>query len=73
MAKRNKEDGFRYAKYTGMAFEMMIISALFACGGYHLDKWLKPSFPVFTLVLSILGIALAMYSSLKDFIKKDKK
>ena len=34
-------------------------------GGFFLDKWLKTS-PVFTLVLSALGIAAAVYIVLRE-------
>ena len=62
-----------YLKYSGLAFEMLAIILLFTYGGIKLDQWIAPSFPVFTLALSILGVSLGVYVGLKDFIKKNNK
>ena len=63
----------QYLKYSGMAFQMMAVTAVFAVGGVLLDRKLALRVPVFTIVLTIAGVFLAMYSSLREFIiKKDK-
>ena len=54
-----------------MAFQMMAICAVFAIGGVYLDRVLSWKFPLFTVLLTMLGVFLAMYSSLHDFMKKD--
>lgn len=59
-------------KYATMGIQMLVIMALFTFGGYYLDHGLGLGFPVFTLVLSIVGIAAAFYLSLRDFIRTDK-
>jgi F0F1-type ATP synthase assembly protein I len=51
---------------------MIAIILIGVVGGIKLDKWLKPSFPVFTVVLSFLGVILALYYVLKDFIRFKK-
>jgi hypothetical protein len=61
-----------YAKYSSLAFQMLVIILLGVVGGMKLDHWLKPKFPVFTVVLSFLAIILALYYSLKDFIRFKK-
>ncbi|MDA3866580.1 MAG: AtpZ/AtpI family protein [Salinivirgaceae bacterium] len=69
--KDEKESAVKvYARYSGSAFQFGIIIALFTWGGYELDKWLELSFPVFLAVGLLLGIALGMYVTIKDFIKK---
>lgn len=60
-----------YLKYSGMAFQMMAICAVFAVGGIFADRALAWNFPLFTVLLSIAGVCLAMYSSLRDFMKKN--
>ena len=40
-------------------------------GGRKLDQVVETNFPVFTIVLSVLGIALALYSVIKE-VSKDK-
>lgn len=39
-------------------------------GGIYLDKWVAFEFPLFTLVLTLLSVFLAMYYFIKDVIKK---
>jgi len=38
-------------------------------GGIKLDRWLEFRFPVFTVVLSLLGTGLAVYYGIKDFLR----
>jgi F0F1-type ATP synthase assembly protein I len=59
-----------YAKYSGMAFQMVAIIVGGVLAGIQLDKWLKLKFPIFTLVLTLLSVFLAMYYFIKDIIKK---
>jgi len=53
-----------------MAIQMAAIIVGGVLGGVGLDKWLKLKFPVFTLVLTLLSVFLAMYYFIKDIIKK---
>jgi len=53
-----------------MAIQMAAIIVGGAVGGIYLDKWLSLSFPVFTLVLTLLSVFLAMYYFVKDVMKK---
>ncbi len=62
-----------YAKYSSIGFQMIVIIGAGAFGGYKLDQYLELNFPVFTLVLTILAVVLAIYYSIKDFIKPNKK
>ncbi|MBO4654473.1 MAG: AtpZ/AtpI family protein [Bacteroidales bacterium] len=54
-----------YVRYSGMAFEMMFIIAAGVFGGLKLDEWLHTK-PVFTLVCSLAGMAVAFYIVIKD-------
>lgn len=53
LARQQTYNGFGDA--LAMAFEMVVTPLLFGLGGYGLDRWLGTT-PVFTLILSILGI-----------------
>lgn len=55
-----------------MAIQMGVVIALGAWGGTKLDAWLKLKIPVFTLVLTLGSVFIAIYLAIKDFIKKDK-
>lgn len=62
-----------YAKYTSIAFQMLVIILLGVFGGIKLDEWLKLKFPVFTVTLAILSVMLAIYYSVKDFLRSEDK
>jgi hypothetical protein len=55
-----------------MATQMGITIFLGVWGGMKLDEKFPMRFPLFTLVLSLAGIALALYMVMKDFVKKKK-
>lgn len=59
-----------YAKYSNLAFQMMAIIVLGTFGGLKLDEYVNWGFPVFTILFSLGSVALAIYISVKDFIKK---
>lgn len=52
-----------------MAAQMAAIIVGGVLGGIQLDKWLNWGFPVFTLVLTLLSVFLAIYYFIRDFIK----
>jgi len=49
---------------------MLAIMLAGVFGGRELDKWLDWGFPVFTLILTILAVFLAIYTVIKDLIRK---
>lgn len=58
-----------YAKYTGLGVQMVVIILITVWGGMKLDKLVGLETPVFTIVLSLLGVITAIYTAIKDFIK----
>lgn len=68
--KRQENKGINdFAKYSGMAFQMAAIIAVTTWGGIKLDKLAGFETPVFTIILSLLGVFAAIYTAVKDFIK----
>jgi ATP synthase protein I len=61
-----------YAKFSSLGIQMAIIIGGGCYGGFKLDEYFKNTNSVFTIILSLLSIALAMYVVLKDFIKSSK-
>lgn len=59
-----------YAKYSSIAFQMIAVILFCIWGGIQLDKLIAFKFPVFTVVLSILSVFIALYLVLKDLLKK---
>lgn len=60
-----------YARYSGIVIEMIVIILGTTFGGVKLDK-LAETKPLFTVILSLLGVAAAMYILIKGFSKKSK-
>jgi F0F1-type ATP synthase assembly protein I len=58
-----------FGKYSGIAFQMVAVIALTTWGGIKLDKLAGFEKPVFTIILSLLGVFAAIYTAIKDFIK----
>jgi len=56
-----------------MAFQMVIIIGLGVFGGIKLDKWLHMRFPLFTLLLSLIAVALSIYYMIKDLTTLNRK
>ena len=52
-----------------MGFQMLIIILIFAWAGNKLDERSGNEKPVYTAILSLLGVFVGLYTALKDFIK----
>jgi len=59
-----------YAKYSGIVIQMGVIMFLTTWGGIKLDKVTGNEKPVFTIILSLLGVLSAIWVAVKDLIKK---
>ena len=66
--RKNRLDS--YAKYSGMGIQMLVIIFAGTFGGIKLDEVLTLKFPVFTIVLSLLSVVLAIWFVVKDLIRK---
>jgi F0F1-type ATP synthase assembly protein I len=68
--KNQRNKGLRdFAKYSGMAFQMFGIIFITTWGGMKLDKLAHFEKPVFTIILSLLGVFAAIYTVVKDFLR----
>ena len=72
MAKKNEKDSPLkfYAKYSSLALQMIVIMVAGAFGGKALDEWLQWGFPVFTLVLTILAVVVAIVYGMREIFKQ---
>lgn len=72
MEKKNKKDNplMFYAKYSSLALQMIVIIVAGAFGGKALDEWLQWGFPVFTLVLTILAVVVAIVYGMREIFKQ---
>lgn len=69
-SKEKKKALKAYARYSSIAFQMLVIILAGVFGGRELDHWLDMGFPVFTLIFTILGVLLAIYSVIRDLLRK---
>jgi F0F1-type ATP synthase assembly protein I len=69
---KKKKSLDNYARYSGMAFEMLLIILIGVFGGIKLDEWLNMKAPVFTIVLSVLAVILSIYSVTRGLLKNDR-
>jgi len=60
-----------YARYSGIVFQMGIIILAGTFGGIKLNKLVRLSFPLFTVICSFVSVILAMYIVIKEFISKN--
>ena len=58
-----------YARYSGLAFQMIAIILVGVFGGIKLDEIVKWEFPVFTLILTLVAVIMSMYYAVKDLIR----
>lgn len=58
------------ARYSGLAVQMGVIIFIATWGGIKLDELAEFKNPVFTIILSLLGVFAAIYVAIKDFIIK---
>jgi F0F1-type ATP synthase assembly protein I len=72
MEEKSKKDSPLkfYAKYSSLALQMIVIIVAGAFGGKALDEWLQWGFPVFTLVLTILAVVLAIIYGMRGIFKQ---
>lgn len=62
----NKKQLSLYARYSGLAFQMVIIVVAMILGGRWLDQKVENETPWYTLAGAILGIFAALYYLFKE-------
>ncbi|HHU99461.1 MAG TPA: AtpZ/AtpI family protein [Bacteroidales bacterium] len=65
---RGKQGLDAYSRYSTIAIQMVIIIVITSLGGVKLDK-LAGTEPILTVVLSLLGVASAMWLVIKEVLR----
>jgi F0F1-type ATP synthase assembly protein I len=58
-----------YARYSGMAIQMLVIILVGTFAGYRLDLWLHTK-PILTVLLSVISVAISIYLVTRDLLHK---
>lgn len=67
--KNNGQKGLSgYSHYSTIAIQMAVIIILCSLGGVKLDKWAGTE-PWLTVIMSLLGVAAAMWLIIKEALK----
>jgi F0F1-type ATP synthase assembly protein I len=61
----NKSLSAQLLEFSGMAFEMLIIIGLFVVIGLFIDKKTAFNFPIFTVIMSLVGLSVSFYQIFK--------
>ncbi len=67
--KDYKKNGADFARYSGLAFEMMAIIGGGTWGGVWLDKQTGSDIPWFTIILSPLSVIVSLLLIVRDLNK----
>ncbi len=59
-----------WARYSGMGLQMIAIILLFYWAGSKLDQRASTEKPVYTAVLTVLGVFAGLYIVLRDFLNR---
>ena len=70
MPSTNKSNNRLLLQYAGLATQLLVMLAIMVWIGMKLDKWLKFSFPLFTLTLPLIAIVAMMVKIIKDTSKR---
>jgi len=58
-----------YLKYSGLAFQMLLVLGLAAYGGMRLDAYVGNKNPWFTILFMVLGVVGSIYKVIISVIK----
>jgi hypothetical protein len=73
MTDKNEDNNLKrnLAKFSSLAFQMAFIIGGGTLLGDYLDQKQQNEFPIWTLILSLTSVGLALYYVLKEIIKRD--
>ncbi|HKG06578.1 MAG TPA: AtpZ/AtpI family protein [Pedobacter sp.] len=67
-----KQQVNNFAKYSAISFQMLATIGLFTFAGYKLDEYKQSRVPVFTAILSLVGVIISLYQVVKQLNKNQK-
>lgn len=67
--KQPKKQLNKYARFSGIAFQMIVIIALATYAGIKLDEAYPNNNKLYTIIFSLVGVAISMYYVIKQVSK----
>ncbi len=64
-----KRNSNKFVRFSGLGIQMAVFIAGGALGGDALDKKMQNEKPIFTIIFSLLGIALSLYFVIRGVLK----
>ena len=66
-----KKNVNNFARYSSISFQMLATIGIFAFIGYKLDAYQHTKNPIFTAILSLVGVVISLYQVVKQLNKKE--
>lgn len=70
--EEKKKNINNFARYSSISFQMLATIGVFAFAGYKFDEYRQSKAPVFTAVLSLLGVIISLYQVVKQLNKSNE-
>jgi ATP synthase protein I len=68
----DKNDFGKYARFSSLGVQMAVIIGGFCWLGVFLDEKYKSEHSIYTIILSLSGVAIALYLIIREVIKISK-
>ena len=69
--KEQKKGINNFARYTSISFQMLVMIGMFAFAGYKIDAYRNSKTPIFTAILSLMGVVLSLYQVVRQLNKNE--
>jgi len=67
---QNKNKATNFAKYSGIAFQMLATIGVFSFIGYKIDENRAGSKMIFTAILGLVGVVVSLFSVIRSLNKE---
>lgn len=71
--RKTKERLNTFAQFSGIGFQMLVTIGLGVFAGVKLDEYYPNQYSVFTIILSLVAIAISLYSVIKQATRFSNK
>ena len=69
---KNKKQATNFAKYTGIAFQMLATIGVFCFIGYKIDEGRAGSKMIYTAILGLVGVVVSLISVVRSLNNENK-